>query len=59
MLDLLKLVHMGKKVCKTAKIRNRYNQVPHLIKDTLWESDKKKTSDTKESRGQPFPGRLS
>ena len=22
------------------KIRNRYNQVPHLTKDTTWESDK-------------------
>ena len=23
-----------------AKIRNRYNQVPHLTQDTTWESDK-------------------
>ena len=23
-----------------AKIRNRYNQVPHLTRDTAWESDK-------------------
>ena len=30
------------KVRKTAKIRNRYNKVPHLTKDTTWESDKKK-----------------
>ena len=28
------------KVRKTAKIRNRYNQVPHLTQDTTWESDK-------------------
>ena len=28
------------KVRKKAKIRNRYNQVPHLIRDTIWESDK-------------------
>ena len=29
------------KVSKGAKIRNRYNQVPHLIQDTTeWESDK-------------------
>ena len=27
-------------VRKKAKIRNRYNQVPHLTPDTLWESDK-------------------
>ena len=25
---------------KRAKIRNRYNQVPHLTQDTVWESDK-------------------
>ena len=29
------------KVRKTAKIRNRYNQLPHLAQDTTWESDKK------------------
>ena len=23
-----------------AKIRNRYNHVPHLTQDTVWESDK-------------------
>ena len=28
------------KVKKTAKIRNQYNQVPHLTRDTIWESDK-------------------
>ena len=28
------------KVRKTAKIRNQYNQVPHLTKDTTWESNK-------------------
>ena len=27
------------KVRKTAKIRNQYNQVPHLTQDTTWESD--------------------
>ena len=27
-------------VSKKAKIRNRYNQVPHLTQDTTWESDK-------------------
>ena len=28
------------KVSKEAKIRNRYNPVPHLTQDTTWESDK-------------------
>ena len=28
------------KVRKRAKIKNRYNQVPHLIQETMWESDK-------------------
>ena len=28
------------KVRKKAKIRNRYNQAPHLTKDTTWESNK-------------------
>ena len=28
------------KVSKCAKIRNRYNQVPHMTQDTNWESDK-------------------
>ena len=25
---------------KEAKIRNRFNQIPHLTQDTTWESDK-------------------
>ena len=29
-----------KKVSKKAKIRNRYNQVPHLTQDTSLESEK-------------------
>ena len=28
------------KVRNAAKIRNQYNQVPHLTKNTTWESDK-------------------
>ena len=28
------------KVRKKATIRNRYNQVPHLTQDTIWEGDK-------------------
>ena len=27
------------KVRKTAKVRNRYNQAPHLTQDITWESD--------------------
>ena len=34
------------KVRKNAKIRNRYNQVPHLIQDIEWESDKKQQNIT-------------
>ena len=32
--------HVQFKVKKNAKIRNQYNQVPHLTRDTIWESDK-------------------
>ena len=34
------------KVRKNAKIRNRYNQVPHLNQDIEWESDKKQENIT-------------
>ena len=30
----------GLKVRKKANIRNRYNQVPNLTRDAVWESDK-------------------
>ena len=30
------------KVRKKAKIRNQYNQLPHLLQDIIWESDKNK-----------------
>ena len=33
---ILKILILNK-VRKRAKIRNRYNQVPHLTKDTTWE----------------------
>ena len=33
-------VKLSFKVRKKAKIRNCYNQVPHLAQDTIWESDK-------------------
>ena len=43
-------------VQKVAKIRNRYNQVPHLTQDTTWESDKNTIKHHKrEPIGQPFP----
>ena len=35
-----KWIRSASKVRKQAKIRNRYNQVPHLTLNTTWESDK-------------------
>ena len=45
------------KVSKDAKIRNRYNQVPHLTQDMgKWESDKLTVDTTNESQEvSPFP----
>ena len=44
------------KVRKRAKIRNRYNQAPHLTQDANWESDNVTIRHHKlEPRGQPFP----
>ena len=40
------LIMVSTKVRKNAKIRNRYNQVPHLIQDIEWESDKKQQNIT-------------
>ena len=46
------------KVGKRAKIKNRYNQVPHLTLDTTWQSDKHTIRRHKRGpRGQSFPGR--
>ena len=46
------------KVGKGAKFWIRYNQLPYLILDTIWESDKyTKTLNTGEPRSQPFPSR--
>ena len=43
---------------KGTQIRNRYNQVPHLTKDTKWESYKNTIKHHKrEPRGKPFPTR--
>ena len=44
------------KVKKMAKIRNRYNKVPHLTHDTTWESDKNTINITNKSQEvSPFP----
>ena len=44
------------KVRKAAKIRQRYNQVPHLNQDTTWESDKNTINiTTKSQEVSPFP----
>ena len=43
-------------VRKLAKIKNRYNQVPHQTKDITWESDKNTIKHHKlKPRGQPIP----
>ena len=59
--DLSRVCHMiGLQILvrKRAKIRNRYNQVPHLTQDTTRESDKHTIKHHKrEPRGQPFPSR--
>ena len=44
-----RLIH-GIKVKKVAKIRNWYNQVPHLAQDTIWESDKTQLNITNKSQ---------
>ena len=44
------------KVRKTAKIRKRYNQVPHLTQDSTWESNKNTIKITNKSQEvSPFP----
>ena len=44
------------KVRKMAKIRNWYNQVPHLTQDTTWESNKTTINITNKSQEvSPFP----
>ena len=46
------------KVSKGAKIRNRYNQVPHLTKDTNGKVTNSPLDTTKESQEViPFPSR--
>ena len=44
------------KVRKSAKIGERYNQVPHLTQDTTWESNKNTINITiKSQEASPFP----
>ena len=44
------------KVRKTARIRNGYNQVPHLSQDTKWESNKITINNINKSQEvSPFP----
>ena len=40
----------SKKVRKMAKIRKRYNQVPHLTQDTTWDSHKNTINITNKSQ---------
>ena len=43
-------------VRKTARIKNRYNQVPHLSQNTKWESNKITINTTNKSqKATPFP----
>ena len=57
----LKLVRNGNfsilKVSNGAKIRNRYNQVPHLTQDTNGKVTTHSRHHKREPRGQPFPSR--
>ena len=45
------------KVSKRAKIRNRYNQAPHLTQDTNGSVNVTVRHHKREPRGQPFPSR--
>ena len=51
------MVHVPVNVRKNAKIRSRYNQVPHLTQGTAWESDKNtRKHHIQQSQGvSPFP----
>ena len=52
-------LHLGldaSKVRKTANIRKRYNQVPHLTQDITWENNKNTLNITNKSQEvSPFP----
>ena len=50
------LVREDDKVSKGEKIRNQYNQVPHLTQDTNWKVSNSQLYTTNESREvSPFP----
>ena len=54
--DSIPVVHVYKKVSKGAKIRNRYNQVPHLTQDTTGKVTNLHLDTTNESQEvSPFP----
>ena len=57
MKDKLWAGELNKKVSKKAKIRNRYNQVPHLTQDTTWKSDINTIKHHKQEsqEASPFP----
>ena len=49
----LKCLHpsdLNFKVRKAANIKNRYNQVPHLTQDIIWESDRTQLNITNKSQ---------
>ena len=52
-----KQINILMKVSKGAKIRNRYNQVPHLTQDTNGKVTNSQKTPQTEPRGQPFPSR--
>ena len=50
------VIRLSCKVSKGANIRNRYNQVPHLTKDTNWKVTISQLDTTNESQEvSPFP----
>ena len=52
----LGVISMHFRVSKGAKIRNRYNQVPHLTQDTNGKVTNSRSDTTYESQGvSPFP----
>ena len=53
----VKMHGFNAKVSKGAKIRNRYNQVPHMTKDTNGKVTNTVRHHKREPRGQPFPSR--
>ena len=58
--DILNIINVYfdnmEKVNKDAKIRNRYNQVPHLTQDTNWKVTNSQLDTTNESQEvSPFP----